>query len=179
MTSGPTSPPAFDPRAEVDSFATTWRRVVTEPRPFFADMPEVGGLRDPFVFLTVCALLNGAGMMLIRASLTAGIGATLWMLLYVVALGALCTLVAQQLFDGPAGFEPTFRAVAYAAAPLALLWVPGLGLVAQVYGWYLAIRGIEHVHRFDTPRAVLAVAISVVVLAYAGLGHALRCCAAR
>lgn len=171
MTSPSTPPPTFDPGAEAGGFAATWRRVVTEPRAFFAEMPQAGGLRDPLIFLGVCAALNALGVLVWHFSAGAAVGALLRLVLYGVVLGAVTTLVAQQLFDGPAGFEPTFRAVAYASAPLALVWVPGIGVLAQAYAWYLALRGIESVHRFDTAKAVLTLAIGVVLLWYAGVGQ--------
>src|SRR5579883_2823025 len=118
------------------TFAATWQRVVTDPRGFFAEMPETGGLRDPVVFLAIC-----------------------------VALAALLVLVAQYLLDGHAGFEPTFRAVAYGAAPLVLAWVPRLGVLALVWAAYLTVCGVERVQQLDRPRAALAVLIAVAVLA--------------
>ena len=62
---------------------------------------------------------------------------------------AALTLVAQHLFEGRAGFEPTFRVVAYAAAPIVLFWVPRLWVLALLYGWYLQIRGVERVNEFE------------------------------
>ena len=144
---------------------------MTEPRAFFAEMPQVGGLRDPLIFLAICAALNALGVLVWHRSLTGAVWAVLWMTLQGVALAGVSTLVAQQLFDGPAGFEPMLRVVAYAAAPLAVVWLPGVGVLAQVYAWYLAIRGFEATQRLDTPRAVMTVAIGVGLLAYAGLGH--------
>jgi hypothetical protein len=171
MTSPSTPPPSSDPNFAPFGFTDTWRRVTTEPRAFFAEMPQVGGLRDPLVFLAICAVLNGLGVLVWHMSLSAAVGAVLRSVLQGVVLAAITTLVAQQLFDGPAGFEPTFRAVAYAAAPLALAWVPGLGVLAQVYAWFLAIRGLESVQRLDTAKAVMSVAIAVGLLCYAGVGY--------
>src|SRR5581483_8513997 len=118
------------------TFAATWQRVVTDPRGFFAEMPETGGLRDPAVFLAICAALAG-----------------------------LLVLVAQHLLDGHAGFEPTFRAAAYGAAPVVLAWVPRLGVLALVWAAYLTVCGVERVQQLDRPRAALAVLIAVAVLA--------------
>ena len=171
MTSPSTPPPSFDPGSTAQGFTDTWRRVVTEPRAFFAEMPQVGGLRDPLLFLGLCAALNALGVMVWHMSLSAAIGTLLRSVLQGVVLAAVATLVAQQLFDGPAGFEPMFRVVAYAAAPLAVAWLPGLGVLAQVYAWLLAIRGVETVQRMDAAKAVMSVAIGVGLLCYAGIGY--------
>src|SRR5581483_1327725 len=135
------------------TFAATWQRVVTDPRGFFAEMPETGGLRDPAVFLAICAALDGLGHGLVTLSVAAGV------------LAALLVLVAQHLLDGHAGFEPTFRAAAYGAAPVVLAWVPRLGVLALVWAAYLTVCGVEHVQQLDRPRAALAVLIAVAVLA--------------
>jgi len=73
-------------------------------------------------------------------------------------------LVAQHLFSGRAGFEATFRVVAYAAAPTVLAWLPWIGVLAVVYGVYLTVVGLERVHGFDTTRAVLTVGIGLAVM---------------
>ena|SRR6184192_2759502 len=120
----------FEGAAVLEGFPNTWKRVMTDPRGFFADMPEVGGLQAPLAFLGVSA--------------------------------ALYVLVAQHLFGGRAGFEATFRVVAYAAAPMVLSWLPWrLGVLAVLYGAYLTIIGLERVHAFDATRAVLTVVIGL------------------
>src|SRR5579875_684536 len=141
------------------TFAATWQRVVTDPRGFFAEMPETGGLRDPVVFLAICAALDGLGHGLVTLSVAAGV----CMALERFAAGV--ALAAQYLLDGHAGFEPTFRAVAYGAAPLVLAWVPRLGVLALVWAAYLTVCGVERVQQLDRPRAALAVLIAVAVLA--------------
>jgi len=77
---------------------------------------------------------------------------------------ALFTLVSQHLFGGRGGFEPTFRVVAYAAAPTVLAWLPWIGTLAVVYGVYLTILGLERVQSYDVTRAVLTVGIGLAVM---------------
>jgi hypothetical protein len=150
--------------AAARTFAATWQRVLTDPRGFFAEMPETGGLRDPLVFLALCAALDGVGHGLVRLSVAAGVCMALERFAAGVALAALLVLVAQHLLDGHAGFEPTFRAVAYGAAPVVLAWVPRLGVLALVWAAYLTVCGVERVQQLDRPRAALAVLIAVAVL---------------
>ena len=69
------------------------------------------------------------------------VGIFVWVMVAAVLLAALCVIVAQNLFDGHGGFEPTLRVVCYAAAPLVLLWVPVVGGMTLVYAGYLALRG--------------------------------------
>src|SRR5712691_13065032 len=130
-------------RLAFDGFVATWRRVMTDPGGFFADMPETGGLADPALFLVACAAVNALGHLLTGW----GIVGMVTIFVAQVAAGfvgaAILVLVAQNLFGGRAGFEPTFRVVAYAAAPRILLWVPVLGPLALVYSAYLIVRGLE------------------------------------
>src|SRR5258705_6233126 len=51
----------FDGATALEGFPNTWKRVMTDPRGFFADMPEVGGLQAPLAFLGVSAVINAAG----------------------------------------------------------------------------------------------------------------------
>ena len=148
----------------LERFPATWKRVVTDPHGFLADMPEAGGLQEPLAFLAVCAGLNALG----HALRGVGPGGVLllfvWQVVAAGVLAAVLVLVAQNLFDGHAGFDPTFRVVAYASAPLVVLWLPGVGALALLYGAYIVLRGLERVQRLDTTRAVLTLAVGVAVL---------------
>lgn len=151
-------------RSAKSSFAHTWQRVVTDPHAFFAEMPQAGGLGEPGTFLLICAAINAVGHLILGWGVWGMIG---WFVLHVVlsvVAAALFTLIAQQLFDGRAGFEPTFRVVAYSSAPLVLAWVPIVGTVARLYAAYLMMRGIERVHAVDTTRAVLTVVLGVMAI---------------
>ena len=151
-------------RLTFDSFAVTWRRVMTDPDGFFAEMPETGGLRDPALFLIACAAVNALGHLLTGW----GLAGMIRIFVAQVAAGfigaVILVLVAQHLFSGRGGFEPTFRVVAYAAAPRVFLWVPFIGPLALVYSAYLIVRGLERVQGIDAARAVLTLLVAVAVL---------------
>ena len=145
-------------------FVTTWRQVMQDPVAFFATMPETGGLGEPMRFLATCAACDAAGTFLVTWSITATILAVLTLLVGSVLLAAALTLVTQHIFDGPAGFEPVFRAVAYGSAPSVAFWFPWLAAIACVYAWYLHVRGIERVQGLDAGRATLATAVAWIGL---------------
>jgi hypothetical protein len=162
------STPEFAPQAAVEQFTRTWQRVMTDARGFFADMPQAGGLREPLVFLTVCAVLDGAGHLVTRWSVLGFVSTVVGEVAWTFVLAAILVMLAQHVFGGHTGFEPTFRALAYAAAPTVLAWIPRLGILFVLWSWYLAVRGVERVQEFDPVRAVLTVAIGVSVLLLAG-----------
>ena len=112
---------------------------MTDPRGFFTEMPQAGGLQEPLVFLAACAGLNALGTLLVRchlgrafASLSAWPG---------VRPAAALTLVAQHLFEGRAGFggTPSGGAPGRGGADRALLgfpgrwrWLPTAGIPANI-----------------------------------------------
>jgi len=145
-------------------FVDTWRRVMSDPRSFFADMPQAGGLQEPLAFLAVCAAVDAVGTLLLGWGIRGMIGTFVTVVAGGFVAAAVLTLVAQHLFEGRAGFEPMFRVVAYAAAPIAFLWVPRLWVIPLLYSWYLQIRGVERVQEFDATRALLTVAVKSAVL---------------
>src|SRR5262249_11604981 len=68
----------FDGRSEIEEFPAAWQRVITDPLGFFADMPETGGLRQPTMFLAICAAVNALGHLLFLAGLRGMIAIFLW-----------------------------------------------------------------------------------------------------
>jgi hypothetical protein len=166
------STPSFEvpPPPPATGFVDTWRRVMSDPRGFFADMPQAGGLQEPLAFLAVCAAADAVGTLLVCWRIGAMLGTFVAVVAAAFVAAAALTLVAQHLFDGRAGFEPTFRVVAYAAAPVVFLWLPRLWVIPLLYSWYLQVRGVERVQQFDATRAVLAVAVKSAALLVLAIG---------
>ena len=156
--------PESEVRSTVEALPIVWRRVMTDPHGFFSDMPETGGLEQPGIFLVACAAINALGHLLLGGGLRGVLGCFLWELVAAVVVASVFVLVAQNLFEGRAGFEATFRVVAYAAAPSVVFWVPLVGAVALLYSAYLALRGLERVHGLDTTRALLTLGVGGAVL---------------
>ena len=138
--------------------------MVTSPHGFFADMPQTGGLGEPTLFLALCAAINAVGHLILGAGVGSMILSFVGQMVAAFVLAALLVLVAQHLFEGRAGFEATFRVVAYAAAPSVAYWVPLLGVLALLYSAYLTLRGLERVHGLDPTRALLTLGVGVAVL---------------
>jgi len=159
----------FEGRTAVEEFPALWQRVITDPLGFFADMPETGGLQQPATFLALCAGINALGHLLTFSGVPGMVGSFVAQMVAGFVLAALLVLIAQNLFGGRAGYEPTFRVVAFSWAPLVIAWVPYLGRLALVYALYLMIRGTEHVQGIDTTRAVLTVVLGAGVLWVLGL----------
>jgi len=165
----------FESRSPMEEFPAVWQRVITDPLGFFADMPETGGLQHPTVFLVLCAAINALGHLLLFAGLGGMVVIFVWQVIAAFVSAALFVLIAQNLFGGRAGFEPTFRVVAYSWAPLVIAWLPFIGRIALIYAAYLMIRGLERIQELDTTRAVLTVLLgagALWALGIAGIGPA-------
>jgi hypothetical protein len=146
-----------------ESFTGVWKRVTTEPRSFFEEMPVSGGLQNPLVFLLVCLAISAVGFLVIGPR-----GLALWILALGVVrafIGALVVMVvARQVFRGTGDYEATFRALAYSSAPVALLWIPLIRPLVALYLLFLVILGIERVHGFDAGKAVLTLLLSFIAI---------------
>src|SRR5262249_11841019 len=140
------------------------------PRSCFRARAQAGGRREPLAFLAGCAALDAVGTLLVSWRVGTVIGTFIAVIASAFVAAAALTLVAQNLFDGRAGFEPTFRVVAYATAPIVFLSVPRRSVLAPLYCCDLRVRGVERVQQFDTSRAVLAVAVKTVVLLVLAVG---------
>jgi len=127
-------------------------------------MPMVGGLGEPLTFLALTVAVDALGHLVTGWGVRGAVVVLVIGIVRAFVLAAVLTLVAQHLFDGPAGFEPTFRAVAYASAPVVLFWVPHLAPVAALYAAYLVVRGLERVQSFDGTRAVLTLLLGIAVV---------------
>jgi hypothetical protein len=165
-----------------ESFVGVWKRVITDPRGFFQDMPTRGGIQAPLLFLVGCLVLAGLGFLVVGPR-GFGLNLIFWGTVRSFLYAALFMAIARQVFSGAGDYEASYRVVAYATAPMALLWVPLLGGLTALYTIFLVIVGLERVHGFDAVKSVLTVLLtSIVVLAVGwafGLDHhgvPLGCC---
>jgi len=157
-----------------DSFSGVWKRVTTEPRRFFEEMPVTGGLQAPLLFLVICLANRGGRVPADRAR-----GFAFWIIVLGLVrafVGAFVLMViARQIFHGTGDYEATFRALAYASAPVVLLWIPLIHPLVVLYLLFLIIIGLERVQGFDATKAVLTMLLAVVtvgaIMWTLGLGH--------
>jgi hypothetical protein len=153
----------FRPEQFVESFTGVWKRVVTDPRGFFQDMPIRGGIQNPLVFLIVCLVCAALGFLIVGPR-GFGLSLVFWGTVRSFLYAAIFLLVARNVFAGTGDYEANYRVVAYATAPMALMWVPLVGGLAFLYTLFLVIVGLERVHGFDAVKSVLTVLLASVVL---------------
>ncbi len=153
----------FRPEQFADSFTGVWKRVVTDPRGFFADMPTRGGIQSPLLFLVGCLVIAALGYLIVGPR---GIGLSLvfWGAVRSFLYAAIFMVVARHVFSGTADYEATYRVIAYATAPMALMWLPLVGGLTFLYTLFLIIVGLEKVNGFDAVKSVLTLLLASIVL---------------
>jgi hypothetical protein len=150
--------------------------VVTAPVGFFRSIRREGDFVNPLIFAIICyevsAILGGL-LSLVGVTGTRGFGSFLIGIILApigaaiglfIGAGILHLLVMLIVGSRNAGFEGTFRVGAYSAVTTLVSWIPIIGLIASLYGIYLAIVGIREVHNTTTGRAALVVLIPAVVV---------------
>jgi hypothetical protein len=151
----------FDPQDPIGSFATTWQRIVREPRSFFEAMPAAGGLRPPLAFAAICLAIGGFGFMIFGGGIRGFVGLFAIGLVRLFVGSAIVALIAQQLFEGRGDYEATFRVLGYSMAVAVFIGIPVVKHFAALYGAYLVILGLAKAHSFDTVRALLTAAAAI------------------
>jgi len=186
--SGGASGGEFDYQDPVQSFINAVRNVVTSPAGYFRGIRRQGDFVNPLLFAIICyevsAILGGL-LSLVGVTGTKGFGSFLVGIILApifatiglfIGAGIVHLLVMLIVGSRNAGFEGTFRVSAYSSVTSLVSWIPIIGVIASLYGVYIAIMGIREVHSTTTGRAALVVLIPVVlviILAVLILGAAL------
>jgi hypothetical protein len=146
-----------------ESFVGVWKRVITDPRGFFQDMSTRGGMQAPLLFMVGCLVVAALGFLVVGPR-GGGLALVFWGTLRSFLYAAVFMVIARQVFSGGGDYEASYRVVAYATAPVVLLWVPLLGSLTPLYTIFLVIVGLERVHGFDAVKSVLTVLLASIVL---------------
>src|SRR5215211_771538 len=174
--SGGVSGGEFNYQDPVQSFINAVRGVVTAPVGFFRSIRREGDFLNPLIFAIICyevsAILGGL-LSLVGVSGTKGFGSFLVGIILApifaaiglfIGAGILHLLVMLIVGSRNSGYEGTLRVSAYSSVTSLVSWIPVIGLIASLYGIYLAIVGIREVHNTTTGRAALVVLIPAVVV---------------
>ncbi len=153
----------FDPKDFIKSFLDVVRQVFVKPSDFYQHMPVTGGFPSPLIFLAICLGVAALIAALIAGSAVLFLKVLIFGLIFAFIGAGILHFIAQQFFDGKGSYEGTYRVVAYAGAVNLLSWIPVVGFLAGLYGFYLQIVGLEKVHKITTGQAVVTVLIALAV----------------
>lgn len=167
------------------AFAKTFMQVLANPKGFFSAMPVGHGIMKPLLFFLVViqavALSQSIWQLLgimPPSLLTEGLGhtaqAALALILYPLEVSVFLFMDTAinhfflRLFKADTkGFEGTFRAEAYSAAPMLLMVIPYIGMpLAMIGATVYKFLGLRHVHGASN-KQVLAVLVLPMLLALA------------
>jgi hypothetical protein len=167
------------------AFAQTFLEVLSNPKGFFSAMPVGYGMVKPLLFFLIIvqavALSQAIWQLLgiippsaLTENLDNTLQAALSLILYPIEVCIFLFLDTAmnhfflRLFKADTkGFEGTFRAETYSAAPMLLMIVPYIGLPLAMIGVVVyKFLGLRHVHG-ATNKQVLAVLILPMLLAMA------------
>jgi hypothetical protein len=176
--SGSASGAEFDYSDPVQSFINAVRNVITAPANFFRGIRRQGDFVNPLLFAIICyeisAILGGLlGLVGVGMGGTQGFGSFIVSLILApvfaaiglfIGAGIIHLLVMLIVGSSNAGYEATFRVSAFSSVTSLVSWIPIVGLIASLYGVYIAIMGIREVHSTTTGKAALVVLIPVVVV---------------
>ena len=176
----------YDLSDPLNSFVDVVRRVILQPRAFFAELPRQGSLLGPLVFALVCIEIS---VLLVGLLTFLGVpGGVTWLvgargnqgfLAFVgglviaplaAAVGVFLTALVTHLLvilvvgSGHSGFGATFRVVAYSSVTSLLGWLPFIGWIFSLYRLFLATVGIREMHSTTTGRALLVVLLPAILI---------------
>lgn len=155
--------PDFDPQKFFVSLVETSTRIFLHPKDFFDGMKKGGGIRNPFIYLTVCVAFQTfmASLLLGNASViprNLALG-----MVFPPLTAAILFLIVRQLFKTPGTYEMAFRVNAYAGAVSLLSWIPLIGMILEFYRLYLIGIGLSCTFSIKGSRAFLAILLTLIV----------------
>lgn len=153
----------FDPKEFVKSFIDVVKTVFFKPSEFYQNMPTTGGFPSPLIFLAVCLAVSGIISAIIWGSVAGFFYFLIFGLIFSFIGAAILHFIAQQFFEGKGTYEGTYRVVAYAGVVCLLGWIPVIGFLAALYGYYLQIVGMEKVQKITPGQAVVTILIAFAV----------------
>ena len=176
----------YDLSDPVNGFVDVVRRVVLQPRAFFAGIPRQGSFVGPLVFALICievsvvlvglltfvdvpggvtwlfgARGNQGFLAFLGGLVIAPIAGTVGVFLTALVMHLLVILVVGS---GHSGFGATFRIVCYSSVTSLAGWIPFVGWIFSLYRLYLATVGIREMHATTTGRALLVVLLPAIVI---------------
>ena len=187
--SGGASGADFDYRQLIPSLIQTAREVLLNPVNFFRSIPRQGNFLSPLLFAIICAVISailfGIIGFLFNVGTGSGVGSAIGALVSTIIFIPIGTTIGLFIWAGiyhllvlliirpsHAGYEATFRVVAYASALQLLSWlgaIPILGILVGIaigiYGVVLSVIGVREVHTTTTGRAVAVVLIPAAIFA--------------
>jgi len=189
-----TAPGEFETDELFSSLLSTTRDVLFSPRRFFDALPPDGPLGAPVLYFLICSAITAVintlatlallavpvGIALATGSWDAGlivrllivfVFASLVVVPVVFVAGFFVAVPIQHLFillvagRDQKGISATLRVSCYSVgAPVAVAWIPLVGIPIVCYCFYLHATGLKRVHGISTGRSIGASLMLTTIL---------------
>ena len=176
------------------SLFSATRDVLFSPRRFFDELPPDGPLGAPVLYFLICSAITAVinvvvtltflavpvGIALATGSLDAGplvriltifVFASLVVVPLLFIAGFFVSVLIQHAFillvagHDQKGLLATLRVSCYSVgAPVAVAWMPLVGILAVFYCFYLHTTGLKRVHRISTGKSLGSILILATLL---------------
>lgn len=148
----------FKMNKAIGYFKNTWLDIMKTPSDFYEQMPTEGGYIKPVGFAATSFLIAGIGMALTMPDDSLILIISMPILGIINALfGGLFAHIFFKIMGGKGTYESTVRFVSYASAPVALIWLPLVGLFVGVYVKYMEVIAGAKVHRISILSSIVVV----------------------
>jgi hypothetical protein len=121
----------------------------------------------------ITAVIAAVGIETMKQFAGMSYGVALPIMVFVMMLvgGFICTLIFAAwlhlwvcIFGGKNGIMQTVNAVIYGSTPILLLsWIPFIGIIFTLWSLVLNVLGIRELQELSTGKAILVVAIAVII----------------
>jgi hypothetical protein len=140
-----------------------FRSIITMPTDFFDNMPIDDSLKDSVIFVGAIAGIAGLGQIIVTAKPMMGVQYAIAYFAMSFVSGGILLLLSRGL-GGKGNFSNTYRAFAYASAPMVVFWIPILGFIAGLYSLFLLRLSLERVHDLTSQRIFAVIGIYAVTM---------------
>lgn len=153
----------FDPQRFLASFIETSKFVLLNPKHFFHGMKRQGGIRNPFLFLGSCVLIQTLLAALLRGNPSMTAPSLLYGMAFPLITAGILFFIITRLFKVQGTYEMAFRVNAYSAAVALFSWIPLVGMLLEFYRLYLIGVGLGYVFSIRGSQAFLAILFTIII----------------
>ena len=131
-----------------------------------------GGYQEPLTFAAInfatVGLLSGIVAVILRgadagSAVSTLVGAVIGGIVGLF-IGGIILLIFFKIFGGSGSYEGTVRILSYSSAIQVFAWIPIIGWIVSLYGIWLNIVGVKHVHNLPIAKSAIAVLIPIIIL---------------
>lgn len=151
------------------NFISDWKGVFTKPKDFFAATTMEYGKALKFAGINI--LIYSIGTAFITQTLRKTLFFNPLLLFVYIFISTFLGLFIFsfimhcffKIFGGKGSYKESLGVRAYSLAISIFSWIPIVGIIAEIYGLYITVRGGEVKHELSLKKSIAAVIISIII----------------